>query len=506
NTYGLWNRRSFLYFIALLIPLSSTHFLLHRYSDPGFITFTNVLEIFGFLITLVLTLYIIGKLLKKYRKTIKSSTQFSFTSRSLSPQAHSLSLFRAEVLEFHNDQRQWGEIARVQPLSKTISIWFFIGTITVLFIFLLFAPYSRKETVKGYLKPPAGSARVLATQVGTVSALYVREGESVQADQPLVSISSPQVDKDGSDVNTSILDVLNKQKETIHSQIAAEEIRTQTERRRLEDLLKGLSQEVTHFQTQLETQKERIKISEELVETANVLKGQGYISAKELGERKIGLLDHQLSVDSLSQQMIARKNEIIEKKASLEELPIIAADRLRQLKADLSSTEQRISEVKARSAYILRAPIAGRISSLPATLGQPAEPGRLLLTIIPEGDPLEAELFVPTRAAGFVKPGQRVRILYDAFPYQHYGTHGGKVSKMSQTMLTKFDVTGPIPLEEPAYRVTAILDRTVIESEQGNILLQPDMLLRADIVLDRRPLLEWIFNPIWGAGKRQTVH
>lgn len=424
---------------------------------------------------------------------------------TVSSSAQSLSFFRSEALEFQRQHHHWGQITTLLTPSNALLIWSFVGTISILFVFLLFAPYSRKETVRGYLKPPAGAARVLATQSGTVTTVHVREGDLVEQDQPLISIASPQVDKDGADVNSSILDVLNKQKDIIHSQIAAEEIRTQTERHRLEDLLAGLSLEVSHFQAQLEAQKERIKISEELVETANVLKGQGYISAKELGDRKIGLLDHQLSIEALTQQMIARKNEIIEKKASLEELPTIAAERLRQLKADLSATEQKIAEIKGRSAYILRAPIAGRVSSLPATQGQPAEPGRLLLTIVPEGDPLEAELFVPTRAAGFVKPGQRVRILYDAFPYQNFGTHGGNVAKMSQTMLTKVDVTGPIALDEPAYRVTAKLDRTDIQTSDGTISLQPDMLLRADIILDRRPLMLWILNPLLESGRRQMV-
>ncbi len=86
---------------------------------------------------------------------------------------------------------------------------------------------------------------------------------------------------------------------------------------------------------------------------------------------------------------------------------------------------------------MIRAPIAGRVSSLQATVGKPADPRQLQLSIVPDGSTLQAELFVPTRARGFVRPGQEVRILYDAFPYQRYGTHRGQVDDVSQTVLAR---------------------------------------------------------------------
>jgi membrane fusion protein len=164
--------------------------------------------------------------------------------------------------------------------------------------------------------------------------------------------------------------------------------------------------------------------------------------------------------------------------------------------------EQRIAEASGRRAYVVRAPIAGRVSALQATVGQPADPRRLQLSIVPEGGTLQAELFVPTRAVGFVRTGQEVRILYDAFSYQHFGTHRGRIVRVSQTILTPGDATGPVALAEPAYRVTATLERQTVDAQGEAMPLQPDMLLRADIILDRRPIMEWILGPLLGAGTR----
>ena len=90
--------------------------------------------------------------------------------------------------------------------------------------------------------------------------------------------------------------------------------------------------------------------------------------------------------------------------------------------------------------------------------------GVLQLEIVPNESVLQAELFVPTRAIGFVRPGQKVRILYEAFPYQHFGTYGGQIIEISHTILTSSDASGPIALKEPAYRVTVALERPDIDA------------------------------------------
>jgi membrane fusion protein len=75
-------------------------------------------------------------------------------------------------------------------------------------------------------------------------------------------------------------------------------------------------------------------------------------------------------------------------------------------------------------------------------------------------------------------------------------THTGRVLAVSRTVLMDADMTAPIQLREPAYKVVAALDRQEIEVADGRAAaLQPDMLLRADIVLERRRLVAWLFEP-----------
>jgi membrane fusion protein len=109
---------------------------------------------------------------------------------------------------------------------------------------------------------------------------------------------------------------------------------------------------------------------------------------------------------------------------------------------------------------------------------------------------LQAELFVPARAIGFIEAGQSVRLLFDAFPYQHFGTYRGEVARVSQTMLMTTDTGSPLKLNEPTYRVIAALERQDVDVAGKKVPLQPDMLLKADILLERRSLMEWLLSPL----------
>lgn len=41
-----------------------------------------------------------------------------------------------------------------------------------------------------------------------------------------------------------------------------------------------------------------------------------------------------------------------------------------------------------------------------------------------------------------------------------------------------------------------------MDAHGERIPLQPDMLLRADVILDSRTLMAWLMNPLLGAGAR----
>jgi membrane fusion protein len=405
-------------------------------------------------------------------------------------------LFRQEAIEFQRHNRQWGQVSHLQPFSTKLLTWLIAGAVALIIAFLFVGQYARKETVAGYLTPTSGTAKIFAPQHGTIKRIHVSDGEQVEENQPLLTVETNQIAANGFDVNVTMLETLNSQQDLLKRQIAAEEQRTKSESDRLAAVIKGLESEISQLQAQIKTQAERLRVTEEFVTSAVGLKAKGYMADVEFKRREVAVLEQKQTLNSLNQQLAARQTQLTESQYSLQQLPTVMAGKIQALRGELAAAEQRVAEINGRRAYVIRAPAPGRVSTLQATVGQFADPRRLQMEIVPNDSVLEAQLFVPARAIGFVEPGQKVRILYEAFPYQQFGTYSGRVIRVSQTILTSNDAFGPLALKEPAYRVTAALDRPDINAYGKRIPLQADMLLRADILLKERSLISWFLDPL----------
>jgi len=250
------------------------------------------------------------------------------------------------------------------------------------------------------------------------------------------------------------------------------------------------------LRSQIEIQSQRVQLSESLVAAAKELLAKGYMSAVEGKRREDTVLEHKQNLAALRRQLADAQNKLAETQSSLKELPTATARKIQPLRDQMSETEQRSAENKGRGSYVVRAPGAGRVSMLQLVKGQTVQPQRLQLEIVPDGSPLQAELLVPTRAAGFVRVGQEVRFLYDAFPYQNFGAYTGQITELSNTVLTKSDAAGPIQPEEPVYKAVAVLDRPDVDANGQKVALQAGMLLKAEVILDRRSLANWILDPL----------
>ena len=409
------------------------------------------------------------------------------------------SLFRQEAIDFLHQHRSWGEVVSLQPISSTILSWALGALVALILFFLSIAQYARKETVTGYLTPTFGTAKIFVPQQGYIKELHVKEGQEVVEGEPLLTVVTSQITANGDDVNATVLAVLAQQRDVVERQIAAEERRTASEHDRLASTIKGIEGETAQLEDQRKIQNERLKLSESFVSSGATLSASGALPAIELKRREQAALEQKQNLASLDQQITARRTQLTDARHTLEQFPIVAAERVRLLRSDLSLIDQRVAEVNGRRAYVIKAPTSGRVSTLQATVGQIADPRHMQLEIIPLDSTLQAELFFPTRAFGFVRPGQQVRILYDAFPYQKFGTYRGSVTKVSHTILTGNETTGPITLKEPAYRVTAALERPDIDAYGLKMPLQPDMLLKADVVLEQRSLMRWLLDPVLSA-------
>ena len=124
------------------------------------------------------------------------------------------------------------------------------------------------------------------------------------------------------------------------------------------------------------------------------------------------------------------------------------------------------------------------------------------MTIVPSGSELQAELYVPSRAAGFIAEGQVVRLLYDAFPYTRFGPGFGAIAAISTAVLRPEEVGAAVKVTEPVYRVVVNLKAAFMQGYGRMMPLQSGMALTADILLEDRSFLDLLLDPLRAATRR----
>ena len=127
-----------------------------------------------------------------------------------------------------------------------------------------------------------------------------------------------------------------------------------------------------------------------------------------------------------------------------------------------------------------------------------------LAMVVPKGSGLHAQLLVPTRAIGFVQPGQEVVLRYDAFPFQRFGQYRGTVEQVSRTVWSAGEKVGQVTVKEPVYRVDVRLDAQYVMSGDQKLALRPGMSVNADILQEKRKVWEWVFEPILSLKQRMS--
>ena len=140
------------------------------------------------------------------------------------------------------------------------------------------------------------------------------------------------------------------------------------------------------------------------------------------------------------------------------------------------------------------------LTAVTAEVGQAVDTRRPLAAIVPDGATLLVELLAPSRAVGFVTPGDAGLIRLAAYPYQTFGQQRGVVQTVTRSALPQWqmdDVAAAQSDKEPMYRITVSLE-TPARGPQGQTLaLRPGMRLEADLLQQTRPLYQWAFDPAY---------
>ena len=408
-------------------------------------------------------------------------------------------LFRQQAIE-EQQSHLYGDVILKQPLSFRLITFFVLSIVIIITWFLINGAYSRKESVAGYLVPNKGLVKVYSPQKGVLMSLHIKEGQLVTKNEVLFTISNIFSNGLESDTAKILLAKLGQQKENINLKIQQEQLLSFGKRKTIDIQITGTKRELSQLNISIALQKKQLNLTSVRKSTAKILVDKGHISISQMQDIEQSYLDSKVLLRTSIRQQTQLENRNVDLQQQQQQIPIQWQSRLTDLTREISELEQRIIELGDRQTYSIRAPISGRLTALQIAEGQNVSTQLPLIAILPEDTLLQAELFLPTRAAGFTEIGQKVLLRYGAFPYQHYGLYKGQINEIAQVILAPSELPVPIALNEPVYRVRVALEKQTVDAFSRQLPLQAGMLLSADIVLEERTLVEWLLEPIYGLG------
>ena len=403
-------------------------------------------------------------------------------------------LFRREVIDAGRDRLAGTVVAAVPPSSRTYT-FLVVGIAAILLLILLFGSWSSSARVRGIVTYESGIARIYPSAQGEVAQVHVRSGQSVPAGAPLVTLSLAQ----GADGLAAQLAQMDSQDLELARQLELDASIGATEVSTLEQQRSSLAAAIASLERQRTLAQGQIRLAEAATRRAVELASEGAGTQRQVEDSRAALLARRSELETLTERLIAQR-EALRTVAGQASQRRLEAERSRSvLTAQRAGLAEQRDRLRRSDRLVLTAPVAGEIGDVGVQPGQRAAPDRSVVTILPQGGRLEAWLYAPSRAVGFVRPGQQVRLLFDAFPYERHGAGRGTVVAVSRVPVDPDAIESQLGIAEPVFRIRVRLDRAAPRVPAGERALRPGMTLSASLILERRSLWELLLAPVLGA-------
>ncbi len=369
-------------------------------------------------------------------------------------------LFRPEALEHQvASASRFGRPTGVLPPSWSRITFLLAVFIGALLIFLLSVDFARKETVRGKLRIDGAEAKIYALEAGLITQVLIEDGQSVEAGQPIAVITTDRFMSGGVALSEATLASLAVERESLLRRKASIETTAGLSQQEAEQRNRDALRRESEAAAQRTVARRRLEIARKRAADAETFLAEGLIAEPQLNDRLDAVA--QLEQNTLQSEAQVSEAKAVQRRTRLEKQQIRAT-----LTRDLTDIDQRLSQIdsqaqrtRADTAHVIHAPIAGRLTALQARVGEQAVNGIPLAVILPQGSTLIAEVYLPSRAIGFVTPGQVVKLQYDAFPYQKFGVAYGDVVNVASTAQLPQEIGVNSQAGEPLYRVAIRLDK-----------------------------------------------
>ncbi|MBT2189015.1 HlyD family secretion protein [Sphingobium nicotianae] len=402
-----------------------------------------------------------------------------------------MQLFRQQALD--HQHRLHGEVFLVPPLRWQAIGWLLLSFVAAAALFITLGSYSRTVTANGTLRPTGGVASIAVPEDGVVSAVLVRDGETVRQGQVIARLMLPQL-AGGQSLAEQRQSQLAREQSALTTQRSSARSEVEENGRKLSARILDEQRQLGAIDAQIASQQALIKSSEQELSRIESVAQSGFISGRDLQQRRELLITRRQRLAELQQTRSLHGNALSTAQIELGEIGS-------HMRAGQSGFDAQLAALRREGATLGNAGTVDLVASRTGTLtalryreGESVSRGELYGRIVPAITEWQIELKVPTSTIAQVAPGQDVRVSLAAYPVPDYGVLHGVV-----------DHVGAAPVEDGAesyFLVTARLDPPSERQRQRGMLLRSDLALQARIVLARRSFLQWLIDPLAAVAQR----
>ena len=385
--------------------------------------------------------------------------------------------------------------------NSSVLVWTLVGTTVFATGWAFLAPLPETVAVQGKLQPSSPVRDIEAPLPGVVEAVLVAEGQSVKSGETLVrfdprevrsKLEAATVNRDGLRNQLAINQVLLGEQpidELTTNQLAL--LRSSRQRDR---------NSRTSDAESLEGARVRLEGHRQSLQTAITIAGRYSRLYKDGAASELQMLTAQRDVDQARNDVDTVEREVAQleatgngnqagREADLRQAIEDILRRIADLDEEIAQHELDLSRIN------VTAPINGVVFNLGVSRGSLVERNetRPLLKLIPQNQ-LQAKVYIPNDAIGFIKPEQGADISLTSFNASDYGHLPATVKQVGSDALTPDEQGRVLGTSAEGLHFPAVLtlSRQTLQVGDRSIPLQAGMSLTADIHLRNRRFISAI--------------
>jgi membrane fusion protein, adhesin transport system len=389
----------------------------------------------------------------------------------------------------------------------------------------------REVTVaQGQIIPRGQVQTVQHLEGGIVAEIFVHEGMTVTAQQPLVRLR-PEAAISERDQFEARLANLKLQLIRIEAQsrdeipdfgsfakqfpdLAVQQeklyvssvIQRRQERATLEARAAQKRSEIATLNSGLDSARAQVEVQQELVSLQDSLQRAGLGARKSWLEAKYVLQRAEGEIQNFEGKLVSARAAVVEAESSLSEADAKAMQKLSEERvkaaSDMAETEQQLVKLADRFERLLvRAPSNGIVQELaPKSIGEVVKAGDPVARIVPARE-LVAEVRIDPKDSGHIHADADAEIRLLTFDSAIFGSVRGKVEFVSATTFTPPPgqaATGQNSTE-PYYKATVRLLQDHVSSGATSYPIAPGMVLQAHIQTGSKSIVRYMFKPVFNS-------